>query len=464
MHSPRAPKASRDVLRVDGFKDADTVEKLLTDADLQQKIRGQVLLIDEAGLMSMPDTKGLMDLAKRQQARVILSGDPAQHSGVGRGETIALLQKYSGMKVAELSEVRRQTNRDYRAAVIAISKGDVSEGLERLDAIGAIHEVSPEDLAKKLAADYVAAVSERKKDGAHKTVLVVSPTHAQGDRVTAEIRQALKSAGRITGDEREFLSLKARGLTEAERGDALNYRPGDYVQFVQNARGYKRGERLTVKSAGPSGVIVERQDGRVEPLALQQANRFQVYEAREIALAKGDRVRITQNGFTAETGRGLLSKKSRLDNGSIYEVAGFTRQGDIRLSNGFVLPKTYGNLSHGLVVTSHASQGTTVDKVFIAMGSESLAAVNRKQAYVSVSRGKESVAIYTDDKESMLQAMQEDSSRLSATEMMEGQAPVARSSKIARLIHIQKIQRAYAEVRERMRQSIPPKREVRLGL
>ena len=118
-------KASRGVLRVEGFKDADTIEKLLTDAKLQHQIHGQALWIDEAGLMSTPDMKRLFDLAKRQEARVILSGDAAQHSSVLRGDALRVLQRDAGMEWAELKEVRRQTNKDYREAVSAISEGDM---------------------------------------------------------------------------------------------------------------------------------------------------------------------------------------------------------------------------------------------------------------------------------------------------------------------------------------------------
>src|ERR1019366_2282386 len=51
---PFAPsaEASRGVLRQEGFADAETVEKLLTDREIQSKAKGQVLWIDEAGLLA----------------------------------------------------------------------------------------------------------------------------------------------------------------------------------------------------------------------------------------------------------------------------------------------------------------------------------------------------------------------------------------------------------------------------
>jgi ATP-dependent exoDNAse (exonuclease V) alpha subunit len=230
------------------------------------------------------------------------------------------------------------------------------------------------------------------------------------------------------------------------------------IQFVQNARGgYVRGEQLTVKEAGSGGVTVVRANGKVEPLPLNEAARFQAFEARSIALAPGDRVRITQNGFSRETRRGARSGKSRLNNGDVFEVAGFEKNGDIRFANGFVVPKNCGGLTHGYVVTSHASQGSTVDKVLIALGSESIAAANRQQFYVSVSRGREAVRLYTDEKAAVMEAVKTNSARLSATELMEGQAPVKRKpSVMQRVMKARTIERSYQAVRERVTAWAPP--------
>ena len=47
------------------------------------------------------------------------------------------------------------------------------------------------------------------------------------------------------------MQLTNRQLTEAERGDPLRFESGDVVQFVQNAPGHKRGERLVVIEDAP---------------------------------------------------------------------------------------------------------------------------------------------------------------------------------------------------------------------
>ena len=114
-----------------------------------------------------------------------------------------------------------------------------------------------------------------------------------------------------------------------------------------------------------------------------------MYDRGAVAIAPGEVVRITAN-TKDKTG------KHKLNNGSIYTVKGFSPSGDIVLTNGWVVAQDSGHLNHGYVSTSHASQGKTVDRVLIAMGSESIRAINAEQFYVSVSRGRESATIYSD--------------------------------------------------------------------
>lgn len=454
--------ASRGTLRKEGFQNADTVERLLIDPKMQHSIKGQVLWVDEAGLLSVKDMKRLFDVAHAQNARVILSGDTAQHTAVARGDALRILERDAGIRTAELKEIRRQTNETYRAAVKAVSEGDapgrdgrtrLEAGMEMLDGMGAIIEAQGEQRYQQIAADYAAVTAEWKHGGGYKTALVVSPTHKEADKVTQAIRETLRAEGRLGLNELQFLSLRPLNLTEAQRSDKAEYLPGTVVQFVQNAKGFKRGERLTVAGADSEGVQVTRGDGAHALLPLDQAARFQLYMPGQVALAKGDKLRITQNGLVArETRRGLLDTKAkdRLDNGAVYEVDGFTKKGDIRLSNGVVVPKNYGGITHGFVVTSHASQGKTVDVSLVALGSESFAAATREQAYVSISRGREAVRIYTDDKTAMMDAVRSSAARLSATELMQAVPQKHKPSFTQRLMKTGVIHRTYRAVRERM--------------
>ena len=448
-------EASRGVLRSEGFENAETVERLLIDPEMQKQINGQVLLIDEAGLLSVKDMKRLFDVAGQQNARVILAGDTGQHNAVARGDALRILEKNTGLQFATLEQIRRQTNEEYRQAVAAIAEGDamgkdgktrLEEGLEAFDRMGAIIETPGEERYRRIAADYAGIVSQRKSNGDAKTSLVIAPTHAEIRHVTAAIRDTLKEKGRLSGKEGEYTALRPCNLTEAERTDFANYVPGEIVQFHQNAKGFKRGERVTVKSAGFAGVRVARADGSEAILPFSETKKFQVYRPEKLMLAERDKVRFTMNGLTRETRRGGKLAKSRVNNGGIAEVKRLLKNGDIELTNGFIIPKDYGGLDYGYVVTSHASQGKTVDVPLVALGSESFAAANREQLYVSLSRGREAVRLYTDHKAAMMEAVQGSTARLSATELMEGEEAVRRKAARKRLDD--QARRAYWRKRE----------------
>jgi conjugative relaxase-like TrwC/TraI family protein len=398
-------EASRGVLRSDaGFANAETVEALLQNQKLQAQVRGQVIWIDEAGLLSVRTLARVADLAEKQNCRIVLSGDTAQHRAVERGDALRLLEQHAGLQAAELTQIRRQKADAHKAVVADLRGGNLEGAFKRLDKLGMLREMDADKRHEALATDYAAVISEGK------SALVISPTHAEGERVTREIRAKLKAAKKLGMDEHELVQLKNLQWTEAQRADARNYRAGQVVQFHQNIAGFRRGERVMVKAHDARGVMVERQNGGTASLPLDMAARFQVYESRSIAVAAGDWIRITQNGFTKE--------KQRLNNGELKQVKGFTKDEDIKLANGWVVSKDYGNLTHGYCLTSYSSQSKGVDCVFVAESSESFRAADREQFYVSASRFKESLAIYTDDKHHLLEAVRKSSQRPSATDLV----------------------------------------------
>jgi ATP-dependent exoDNAse (exonuclease V) alpha subunit len=333
-------EASRGVLRSDaGFANAETVEALLQNQKLQAQVRGQVIWIDEAGLLGVRALARVADLAGKQNCRIILSGDTAQHRTVERGDALRLLEQHASLRAAELTEIRRQKANAHKAVVADLRSGNLEHAFAKLDRLGMLREMDAEDRHKALAADYVAAVKKGK------SALVISPTHAEGERVTREIRAKLKAAKKLAADEYEFIQLKNLQWTEAQRADARNYQTNLVIQFHQNVTGFWRGERVTVSARNERGVSVVRANGEAFLLPLDMAARFQVYESRKIALVAGDMVQITQNGFTQD--------KQRLNNGDLKQVKDFTKDGDIKLSNGWVIAKDFGNLTHGYCLISY---------------------------------------------------------------------------------------------------------------
>jgi conjugative relaxase-like TrwC/TraI family protein len=382
--------ASRGTLRSEGFEGAETVARFLVDQKLQQSARGQVLLVDEAAMLGTKNSAKLLAIARDLDARVWLVGDDKQHKAVARGEPFALLKEKAGLKPIRVTEVMRQRG-DYRKAVELI-RDRPRAGFDRLCELGWVQEAPNAERYRQLAKDYIELTKPPRSGAKEVTALIIAPTHLEGQQVTREVRSGLKAEGRL-GEEREFERLVPLHLTEAQRRDASNYQSGDVLQFEQNAPGHVRGKRLVV------------QDRSEVPIS--HAGRFQVYRPEPIHISVGDRVRVTHNG--------LARGEHRLNNGETLTVRGFTTAGDLIDQRGWVISREFSHLSHGYVTTSVSSQSKTVNHVLVAMGTQSLPAVSHEQLYVSLSRGRDSVRIYTDDRDALRRTVARTEERLSAS-------------------------------------------------
>ena len=410
--------ASRTTLRKEGFAEANTVAAFLDQQAMQEKVRGGgIIWVDEAGLLTIKDLDRLCDVAKSLDARIVLQGDPKQHKAVDRhGNMLTVLEDYAGLPVAKLTTIQRQKG-DYAGAVAAIRDGDLKAADAVLRKLGWIVEGKGHDA---LVAEYAHAIEERKANGERKTVLVIDPTHKDGDMLSERLRALRKERGLITGEEKPFLSLKPLGWTDAQKRDASRYGGDEVIQFYRKSGPFKAGDRVKASEVLPL-------------LPKLNPENFAVFGESTVNFAVGDTVRITGNGWD-------VTKKHRVDNGRIDVIKAFTPGGDIVLSNGWVVGKDFGHIKHGLVQTSPATQSKTDDIVLAAMNKNSLGAMSAEQGYVTVSRGRERGMIFTDlPREELLNAIASGDNRLSATELLRRKpsqpVPVAKDRKPDACLH-----------------------------
>jgi conjugative relaxase-like TrwC/TraI family protein len=402
-------QASRGVLRDEGFDKAETVSKLLMDRELQDKLKNQVLWVDEAGLLGTQDMTALLQLSQQKNARLILGGDTRQHSSVVRGDALRILNTVAGIRTSEVSKIYRQRYEHYRQVVQDLADGQVGSAFEKLDNMGAIENVDPFDPNTKLVNDYAQAVSKGK------SVLVISPTHAQSEDVTAEIRKKLRADDYLGKKEIQIDRLTNCNFTEAEKRDWRNMQPGMLVQFNQNLPGIKRGSLWTIEDASEKDVLIKDESEMYASLPLHKSKEYDILKKGTMELSKGDKIRLTRNGFDKDG--------KRLHNGQLLDVSSVSKKGVIRLTNpttdmSYTLDQDHGHLTHAYCITSHASQGKTVDEVYIAQPAATFPATDAKQFYVSVSRGRDIAKIYTDDKEELLAHAARLGDRQSAMELV----------------------------------------------
>lgn len=117
--APTAAAAA--VMREEMGIEADTVDKILSDWKNGTALNlsaGDVLLVDEAGMVSTPKFQQILQLAQERGALVRALGDYRQLSAVGSGGALRLVDREVG--AAHLDELFRFKNPDEAAATLAL--------------------------------------------------------------------------------------------------------------------------------------------------------------------------------------------------------------------------------------------------------------------------------------------------------------------------------------------------------
>lgn len=411
-----------------GFDGAETLAKLFADPVLQERLRKQVIWLDEAGMVGSKDTVQLFELAETLDARVIMTGDVNQHQAVSRGDAMRVLQEYGQIEPVRLNIVRRQSEENYRLAVDDLNEGRIEQGFARLVGMGSVKEIDDhEERYRSLAKDYGTYRVDRGK-----SVVVIAPTHYERRLANGSIREELKERGVISSvEERRFKKWESAGFQESQKADHVFYEIGQKVKFHKSAPGITTGTSGSVAQISDGTVWIDRGEGDWTRLPLEHADRFDVFDETEIDLAVGDEVLITKNGMAKSTT--AKGRKHALVNGRTHTLTGFTEEGDLLLNNGFIVDQNYASLDYGYGVTSHRSQSLGEDVALVAESESSFAAAGMAQFLVSVSRGKEAVRIYTDDEVGLSEAVKRSSVRLSATELLEGTRGESETGRMERL-------------------------------
>jgi hypothetical protein len=183
-------------------------------------------------------------------------------------------------------------------------------------------------------------------------------------------------------------ALEPVDLTDAQKRDKRFYTEESVLMFNRNAGGFKKGETGRMLAITDRGVVVEG-TGKIRTIRFKQLDRLTVCRRNELALASGDRLQLKAN---ATTQRG-----QRLANGELVTVEKVLADGQIKLHDGRVLEENYRQFIRGFAITSYASQGKTVDYVLFS-DSAIKPATNQQQWYVTISRGRKGIQIFTSDK------------------------------------------------------------------
>lgn len=216
--------------------------------DRDHLTRGDVLVIDEAGMVGTRQMRRVLEAAERGGAKVVMVGDPEQLQAIEAGAPFRrLVERHGAM---EITEVRRQREDWQRAATRELATGQTEAAIERYDAAGAVHRHDTRDDARRaLVVDWMA---DRERDPAASQMLLAY-TRADVAELSRLARETLREAGRLGPNQ-------AVETTGGERAFAV----GDRVMFLRNERslGVKNGTLGTLTTLDRLSMDVRLDDGR----------------------------------------------------------------------------------------------------------------------------------------------------------------------------------------------------------
>jgi Ti-type conjugative transfer relaxase TraA len=209
-----------------------------------------ILVIDEAGMVSSKQLARFIGEAERTGAKIVLVGDPEQLQPIQAGAAFRAVAERVGF--AELEGVRRQGENWQRQASQDLARHRTSEGLEAYAERDGVRFAETRGEARgEIVRDVLKDMSER-PDGSR---IVLAHRRADVRELNGAIRAARQESGELPrGDE---AGERVYQTNDGER----RFAPGDRVLFLENNRdlGVKNGMLGTVQEA-EEGRLVARLD------------------------------------------------------------------------------------------------------------------------------------------------------------------------------------------------------------
>jgi hypothetical protein len=315
-----------------------------------------------------------------------------------------------------MDQILRQRDPALKRVVQDLAQGEVRSAIRQLADQGRVHEI-------RNRAERLIAIAREYVTDPDRT-LVIAPDH-QSRRDLNQIIHHWQQGEEVHRREHRVRVLVTRQeMTGADRQWAQQYEVGNVIRYATGSerlalpgRAYARVEhidardnRLTVTR--PSGDVVTYDPRRLQGVTL--------YREEERTFAVGDRVQFTAPYRARRVANGELGTIRKIDD------LGHLR---VRLDSGRHIAFTlhdHPHVDYGYAVTSHSSQGQTADRVLVHVDTERVGEqlVNRRLAYVAISRGRCDAQIYTNDGNQLGEALSRDVSHRSAIEP--GQSPRSR--------------------------------------
>ncbi len=351
-------------------------------------LRGTVVVVDEASMLSTADARRLVAIANATEVgRLVLIGDAKQLGAVEAGKPFAQMQDANTARMRENLRARS----DLVKKVHGLAQGHDMFGLAR-EMEG--HTTTTERTAREAAERWMALGPEERAN----TMLFVT-----GRALRSAVNEALQSMREKAGETARGLTVRGVlsevHLTREEQRHPQSYRAGQVVLLLRplTSQGLAAG-RMTILSQGEKGALqVRHEDGRealFRPGRLA-ANRVpgavRMFEERDLKVNIGDPIVWRTN----DPGRGIYNNERAVLAGVDGANAQFIKADGQLLD----MPKTDPMLSRidlGYAMNAHAAQGATADRAIVVVRSDEGKLITPPLLAVLFTRARDEISLITD--------------------------------------------------------------------
>jgi conjugative relaxase-like TrwC/TraI family protein len=358
----------------------------------QQLRRQEVILVDEAGMLSTGQMEKLLLKAKSLNNRVILVGDTKQLSAVEAGAPFKLLQD-AGLSTAIIDENLRQRSPILKQVVDRIAQSNldsesINTAYQKLNEQGKIQQIDNDEARiEAIAADY----RSRPIEVRHKT-LIIAGTNADKQAIAQKVRACLVAEGTLSNESIEISTLRRKNLDKFATTQAHHYQRGDVIKFQTDSARFSKDSYYRVTDVNPETKTATLIDtvGLTSTLPLDKYKQREVYQLIELEICPGERMRFTKN---------IRNSDYKQLNGQRFTVSGITDDGQIEITS---LSKTQKisverllHSDYSYVDTVHSSQGQTADYCIYSAAIAQSKTIGRESFYVAASRARQEFVVYT---------------------------------------------------------------------
>lgn len=351
--------------------------------------RGHVVVLDDAAALSVGTLADVIDRCRQMEAKLVATGDKETRPFTGGGNNIELLTTRGGLRDSVIE--RKKFGDRSHLLEHALDGFEITDSLDSLVDVGKVVEARKKEGMSRIGDLFAKSELENRELSPKRrlSVVVTATTPEERDELTDSIRESMREK-KLLGNKKQTLGvLRPLDWDEMKKATPESYRPGQVIRFNRKTGVFRSGEEAEVLGQSRLGgvFITSKEHTLPRHLPLERSENFTVMERDNLQVRPGDKIRLLAGGLTRD-------KEHRLDAGEVHRIKSFTRRGDLKLTNGWVVDKDYAYLEYGYVTNLSTAKGMKADLLLASGYGERSGYASRERFMTAMTSGRD-VLYYT---------------------------------------------------------------------